>query len=543
MNKKDFLMTIITIMMTLALLSCGNDSQQQDVFPDSQIVIVYDNDVHCSVDGYAKLVAVRNKQKEMTEYVTTVSCGDFVNGGIVGAFSKGESIVDIMNEVGYDVVTLGNHEFNYGMEQMYKLTDALESEIVCSNMMNCQTNEYVFPAYHIVKYGDVDVAYIGFTTTTSGTVGSLSDDNGNLLYTFMRDEFYQNAQGFIDEARAEGADYVIALSHLGDKDRGNGHPSSLHLIENTVGLDAVIDGHEHSVIERRFVNNKEGESVLLTSSGTAFNYVGMLAINTNGTIESKLVDITTGDVAADAGVQQYVDDIKEEIYELGERIIGRSDVYLTMFDDEGDYVASRREVNIGNFCVDAYRSYTSADVAVINAGGIRAEINIGDVTYNDVLGMHPFGNDIVTATITGQQLMDVLEFSVSELPEMASSFLQVSGMKFKVDASIPSPVVWDVANDIYSHVGEGERRVSDLRIMDATTGEYYPVDLNSTYTIASIDYLIIDLGSSGILRYAELDDAYWTTDLEAIVYYIDKLGGVIGEGYEGPEGRIVVIEE
>ena len=536
-------MTIITILMALALFSYGNDSRQQDAFPDSRIVIVYDNDVHCAVDGYAKLAAVRNQQKEKTDYVTTVSCGDFVNGGVIGAFSKGESIVDIMNEVGYDIVTLGNHEFNYGMEQMFKLTDALESEVICSNMKNCQTDEYVFPAYHIVKYGDIDVGYIGFTTTTCGTVGSLSDDNGNLLYTFMRDEFYQNAQNFIDEVRAEGADYVIALSHLGDKDRGNGHPSSLHLIENTVGIDAVIDGHEHSVIEERFVNNKEGKSVLLTSSGTAFNYVGMLAINTNGTLESKLIDIMAGGVAEDASVKQYVEEIKEDVYELGEKVIGHSDVYLTFFDEEGNYIACRRDVNLGNFCVDAYRSYTSADVAVINAGGIRAEINMGDVTYNEVLGMHPFGNDIATATVTGQQLMDILEFSVSALPEMASSFLQVSGMRFDINASIPSPVVWDIENDIFSHVGEGKRRVSHLRVLDTETGEYNPVDLNCTYTIASIDYLIFDLGSSGILRYVEPEDTYWTTDLEAIIHYIDELGGVIGQEYGDPEGRIVVVEE
>lgn len=203
-------------------------------------------------------------------------------------------------------------------------------------------------------------------------------------------------------------------------------------------------------------------------------------------------------------------------------------------------IASRQEVNIGNFCVDAYRSYTSADVAMINAGGIRSEINIGDVTFNDVLEVHPFGNEIVTATMTGQQLMDALEFSVSMLPEMSSDFLQVSGMKFEVDASIPSPVVFDVDNDLYSHVGDGKRRVSDLQILDDETGEYIPVDLSRNYTIASIDYLVIELGSSEILRAAEPQDVYWTNDLEALIYYIDRLDGKIDSRYENVEGRIVV---
>ena len=266
----------------------------------------------------------------------------------------------------------------------------------------------------------------------------------------------------------------------------------------------------------------------------------MVSINTNGTVESMLVDLTSGTVPTDANTQQFVDNVKEEVNLAGQRVVGHSEVFLTVYDEEGNYVANKQEVNIGNFCADAYRSYTGADIAVINAGGIRAEINIGDVTFNDVLSMHPYSNEIVTATITGQQLADALEFSVSSLPDGVSAFLQVSGMKFEVDASIPSPVVFDVENDIYSHVGDGERRVSNLQILDSETGNYFPVDLSCTYTLASIDYLLIELGCSGILRYTEPDDKYWTTDVEAITYYIDRLGGVIGLEYEGLDDRIVI---
>lgn len=531
-------MTLITILMMFASLYSNNESQQNEIFPDSQIVVVYDNDVHCAVDGYAKLVAIREQQKQNTNYITTVSCGDFANGGVVGAASKGELIVDIMNEVGYDIVTLGNHEFDYGIEQMFKLTDDLNSKVISSNFMNCQTNEYVFPSYNIVSYGDIDVAYLGFTTTLSGTPVMFSDENGNPLYTLMREEFYQNAQNVIDEVRAEGVEYVIALSHLGDEDCG--HPMSVKLIENTAGIDAVIDGHEHSVIEEKFVTNRDGKSVLLTSSGSYFRYVGLLSINTDGTISSKLVDIKSATSPVDATTLRFVDNVKVEVDLIGQRVVAYSDVYLSTHDEEGYYIVGVQETNIGNFCADAYRSYTCADVAVINAGGIRDEIKIGDVTFNDVLELHPYGNKIVTATMTGQQLMDALEFSVSMIPEMSSAFLQVSGMKFEVDASIPSPVVFDVENDLYSHVGKGDRRVSNLLILDAETEEYFPVDLTRTYTIASIDYLIVELGDSGILRFAEPDDTYWTTDLESVLYYIDRLSGVIGSGYCNTEGRIVI---
>ena len=531
------------IFVILALFSCKNnktESQDNNII-DNQIVILYDNDVHCAVDGYSRLVALRNDFLSKTKYVSTVSSGDYINGGAIGSISKGEFIVDIMNEVGYDVVTLGNHELDYGLDQMFNLTEKLETNVVCSNFINCQTNEYPYPAYHIMNYGDIDVAFIGFTTTSSGTVGILSDENGNPLYSFMRDSFYENAQNFIDEARSAGAEYVVALSHLGDSENEGGHPTSIDLISNTDGLDAVIDAHDHHVIDERFVTNKEGEPVLLTSSGTKFSYVGMLSINTDGTLSSRLYDITSVTSPIDNDIQQFVDNIKETVDEVGEKIIGYSDVYLSVYDKEGNYVAGVQETNIGNFCADAYRSYTSADVAVINAGGIRGEINVGDITFNEVLELHPYGNEIVTAKISGQQLMDALEFSASSLSEKANSFLQVSGMKFEMNLSIPSPVVFDFENDLYSHVGDGKRRVSNIQILDSQIGEYVPIDLDRIYTIASINYLILDLGESGILRYAEPEDIYWTTDLESILFYIDFLGGVIGVEYEDVEGRIVIL--
>ncbi len=528
------------IMMMFALLSCNNRNQDvQDDKHDVQIVILYDNDVHCAVDGYAKLVAQRDLILSKNKYVTTVSCGDFVSGGVVGATSEGELIVDIMNEVGYDVVAIGNHELDFGMEQMFNLTERLSSDVVCANLKNIQTNEYVYPAYKMINYGDIDVAFIGFTTTTSGTVVSLADENGNPLYSFMRDEFYQNAQDVIDEVRAEGAEYVIALTHLGDTEKVGGHPSSVNLITNTNGIDAVIDGHDHHIIDQRFVMNKDGKNVLLTSSGTAFQYVGKLTINTDGSLSSSVIDINTATSPVDNEVQQFVDAVKEEVEVSGQKVIGRSEVYLTMYDEEGYNAVRYTETNIGNFCADAFRVFTNADIAMINGGGIRADINIGDITFNDILAVMPFGNMTYTATMTGQQLMDALEFSVSSLPELFGGFLQVSGMKFDVNPNIPSPVVMDFENDLFSHVGDGERRVSNLQILDTESDTYQDVDLNHTYTIASFDYLILEFGNSGILRYADPIDTYFGTDLETLIFYIQNtLDNVIGSEYADVEGRI-----
>lgn len=486
------------------------------------IVIIYDNDVHCAVDGYSKLVALRDVMLDSTELVTTVSCGDFASGGVIAAASEGELVIDIMNKVGYDVVALGNHELDYGMKQLFALTDALDAEVVCANLKNIQTNEYPFPAYHIVNYGDIDVAYLGFTTTSSGTVMTLSDENANPLYSFMREEFYDNAQRFIDEARDNGAEYVVALTHLGDSRQIGNIPNSISLITETSGLDAVIDGHDHHVIEERWVNDKDGNQVLLTSSGYLFKNIGVLSINADGSLSSRLINIESDTYLVDVATQCFVDSVKMKVEISGQKVVGYLDKDLDIYDENGKRLVRVRQTGIGEFIADAFREFTGADVALINGGGIRAGLKRGEVTINDILAVMPFGNLACTATMTGQQLLDAMEFSVSMLPYESGAFLQVGGMSYEVDASVPMPVVLDKEN-LFSHVGDGKRRISDLKIMNSKTGEYESVDLEKTYTIASFDYLITEMGCSGILRYAQKNDKYWGTDLEVMKSYLKEL--------------------
>lgn len=483
------------------------------------IVILYDNDVHCAVDGYSKLVALRDVMSDSTDFVTTVSCGDFASGGVIAAVTEGMSVIDIMNKVGYDVVTLGNHELDYGMEQLFALANALDAKVLCANLKNVQTNEYPFSAYHIVNYGDIDVAYLGFTTTTSGTVMTLSDENANPLYSFMREEFYDNAQKFIDEARDNGAEYVVALSHLGDMDKLVAGPNSVNLIAKTTGLDAVIDGHDHHVIEERWVNDKDGNPVLLTSSGYLFKNIGVLRINPDGSLSSRLINIESDTSFVDDETQRFVDSLKMNVHASGQKVVGYLDKDLDIYDINGKRMIRSQQTEIGRFCADAFREFTRADVALLNGGGIRASLKRGEVTINDILAVLPFGNLACTATMTGQQLLDVMEFSVSALPYESGSFLQVSGMCYEVDASVPTPVVID-ENHLFSYVGVGKRRISNLKILNPDTGKYDPVDLEKTYTIASFDYLISDWGCSGILRYAQKNDKYMTKDFEVLVSYL-----------------------
>ena len=542
MNIKNVLILSLVVCSCI-FCACSDEIPGQVRLPDlptQPIIVLYDNDVHCSIDGYPMLVSYRDDCLSGTDYVSTVSCGDFASGGLVGAISKGERIVEIMNYVGYDVVALGNHELDYGMEQMFNITEALDAPVVCANFKNIQTDTYPYPAYHMVSYGKVDVAYVGFTTTTSGTITSLSDEQGNPLYSFMREDFYQNAQKIIDEVRQNGADYVIALAHLGDSEKSGGHSSSTNLIINTSGLDAVIDGHDHHVIEERFVNNKDGKPVLLTSSGTNFQYIGQLTINTDGTIHSSLTDIVNGKIPADNKAQEFINRLKENIGSQGNFVIGNSEVDLTIYDADGTRIVRNQESNLGDFCADALRVFTGADIALINGGGIRTNINRGNILFNDLYNVMPFGDMIATGSITGQQLLDVLEFSVSSLPAESGSFMQVSGLRFEVNPFIPSPVVKDSETSLFSYVGEGYRRVSNVEVLDKQSGEYKEIELSHQYIMATLDYLILEQGGSGIFNQVKPISTYWGADIEVLRHYLEySLGGCVGVEYSEPQGRIM----
>ena len=548
MKVKDFFMksrygfVMLFAACNLMFWGCNDDDHVERRLPDvptQPIVILYDNDVHCTVDGYPMLVTARNECLSRTNYVSTVSSGGFSSGGFVGAVSKGEQIVELMNYVGYDVVALGNHELDYGMPQMFKLTEALDASVVCANLKNVQTGAYPYPAYKIIRYGEVDVAYIGFTTTTTGTVTSLCDEQGNLLYSFMRENFYENAQYFINKARQEGADYVIALAHLGDTPKTGGHANSMELISSTTGLDAVIDAHDHHVIEQQFVNNKEGRPVLLTSSGSNFQYVGQLTINTDGTLESSLINTTDGAVVADSDCQQFVEQLMEKVSENGNFVVGSSEVDLTIYDADGKRIVRKQESNLGDFCTDALRTFTGADIALVNGGGIRTDIKRGDILFNDLINVMPFGDMIATGTLSGEQLLDVLEYAVSALPTESGTFMQVSGLRFKINQEIPSPAIKDEAAGMFTGIGEGERRVSQVEVLDKQSNVYQPLDKTQQYTIATLDYLILELGGSGILSCVTPDFKYYGADIEILRHYLETdLGGVIGAEYSKPQGRI-----
>lgn len=534
---------IVAIIATLFIASCSKDetlSTPQPIDrPVTPIVIIYENDVHCAVDGYAKLAGLRNNYKKTTHHVATVSCGDFVQGNIVGSVTRGEAIIDIMNFIGYDVVTTGNHEFDFGIEHLLTLTKALDADVVNANFSDLRNNKLLFEPYKIKRFGNVDIAFIGLTTpATMSSVAytTFTDESGNVIYSFGEDNFYQNAQRHIIEARASGADYVVILSHLGDSGEG-GYPSSISLIQNTIGIDAVLDAHDHNVIPDTTILNGAGEGVLLSSTGTAFANVGVLTLSTEGKFSSQLVK--SEDCDTDERVQAYVEQIKEQTTAAGERIVGTSEVTMRVKDESGTRITRTRETTIGNLCADAFRAVLGSDIAFVNGGAIRADIPEGDVTYNNLLSVFPYNNAVCTATMSGSQIMDALEVSARLLPKENGGFLQVSGLKFKIDTSVEPSVQMD-ENELFTHVGE-RRRVSDVQVLDKSTNKYLPIAPERTYTIASSTFLIENYGDNGILRYATPKESNLGQDVDILAIYIEQiLGGKIGTEYNSTEGRITI---
>ena len=531
--KKRLLSCIVCICMVLCSLNAVVFAKDSET-----IVILYENDVHCAVEGYSKLAAMKNELKSEYEYVGVVSSGDFVQGGTLGAVSKGEYIVELMNLVGYDAIAPGNHEFDYTISRLTELYELSETKYISCNFAKIGEEKTYFEPYTIVSYGDVDIAYIGIITPetiTSARPSQFRNENGEIIYTFNESRLYELVQESIDEATEAGADYVIALSHIGYDESGELNDVT-DVIENTDGLDVVLDAHSHSVIEEKIVKDKSGDDVLLSSTGTGFENIGKLTI-ANGEFDTELVKTETY-TKTDADVDAYIAEINESYAELGNRKIGESKVELITHNEEGTRLVRTAETNLGNLCSDALFFVTNADVSYVNGGGLRAPIKSGDMTFNDIYSVFPFNNRIVTAEITGQVLLDMLEMSMISYPQEDGAFPHMSGITFSVNKSIPSSIKVD-ENGFFTKV-DGDYRVYDVKVLDKESGNYKALELDKKYILAAADYYILNFGSGmSMFKDAKVVESEGMLDVEVLERYItDNLNGVIGEEYKDVVNRI-----
>ena len=549
---------LLGIILAIALLlGCAAAEEAAAPALEKNLVILYTSDIHCGVEagwGYAGLYAIKEYYAK-DNHVLLVDDGDAIQGEPIGTMTKGESIIDIMNAVGYDLAIPGNHEFDYGMDTFLSLTEKANFPYISCNFN--KEGELVFAPYAIKEFDGVKFGFVGVTTPTtprSSTPKYFMDETGKFIYGFMEDTtgeaVYTAVQNAVDAARAEGAEFVIVMGHMGNEDEVTPWKYS-DVIEHTNGINVWLDGHSHDS-EQVVMKNKDGEDVIRSACGTKLESIGVVTFGTDGTLTADLLNWNQKVSAPKLlGLENAgADAVKAETKDLDEAlqsVVAQSAVDLYIYDptavtEEGKpiRIVRRTETNLGDLCADAYLDQSGvADIAFVNGGGIRVQLNAGDLTLNNILTVHPFGNSLTVIEVSGQQVLDALEWSVHSMPGEFGGFNQVAGLTFEVDATIESPVLQD-ENQMFGGVDDTkERRVRNVLV----AGE--PLDPEKTYKLASTDYQLLNNGD-GYTMYegAKVLQESVKLDNQVLIDYIrDTLGGVVGEGYDNPygQGRIVSV--
>lgn len=508
----------------------------------NDIVILGTSDVHCGIDqniGYAGLAAYKKAMAEKYNYVALVDAGDAIQGDTIGTLSKGEYLVDIMNEVGYDVVVPGNHEFDYGMDQFLNvIVPKMKATYVSANFV--KNGKPVFDTYKMMTYGDKKVAFVGICTPETlvkSTPTYFQDKNGNYIYDFCNDttgeKLYKAVQDAVDAAKKAGANYVVAVAHLGD-DSASAPWTSMDVLAKTSGIDVLLDGHAHSTVVKS-VKNKDGKSIQMVATGTKLENIGKIVIAENGAITAEYIN---GDVAKDkdAGVTKFIEGIKAKYAELEKKVVAKTAVDLAIADKDGNRLVRSEETNLGDLCADAYRNVLGADIAFVNGGGIRVAIPKGNITYGQVIAVHPFGNMACVVEATGQQILDALEFGARNVGKGENGgFLQVSGLTYTINSLIEPSIQTNEA-------GEFVKVTGDYRVRDVKVGGV-DLDLNKTYTLASHNYMLKS-GGDGFVMFKgnKLLQDEVMIDNQVLINYIQKnLNGVVDDQYAAPQGRIKIL--
>ena len=515
----------------------------------SDITILYTNDVHTYIDKqspkltYAAIADLKQSYQDAGKDVLLVDAGDHVQGTAYGSMDEGASIIKLMNAAGYDVATPGNHEFDYGMDRAKAIMKEADFPYLSCNWVDLRTTLRVLPSVKVFVRGGRRIAFVGVTTPETFTKSTpayfMDKAQRKYIYDIQGGEdgkkLYDAVQKAIDKAKLL-ADVVIGLGHLG-VDPSSSPWTSEEVIAHTSGFDAFIDGHSHTVMENKQVQDASGKAVTLTQTGSYFANVGEMTIAADGTITTKLIPTHEGMDAGIAAMQtgwvNTVDDM------LGEKIaVGDSDFYVS------DPATGKRrirsaETNLGDFVADGIYTYFNeveklhCDVAIMNGGGIRADVPAGDWTFKTCKQVSPFGNVACLMSVTGKQIQDALEFAArfagAEGKENGG-FLQVAGATYEIHTDIPNTVQTDDKN-VWIGSATGTPRVQNVKIYDHANGTYVPLDENKTYALAGMNYTLRNLGDGfAMFDGAELIKDYVSEDYLVMSTYAMAFGGVDAEG-------------
>ena len=510
----------------------------------SDVTILYTNDVHTYIDKqspkltYAAIADLKQSYQNAGKDVLLVDAGDHVQGTAYGSMDEGASIIKLMNAAGYDVATPGNHEFDYGMDRAKAIMKEADFPYLSCNWVDLRTGLRVLPSVKVFVRGGRRIAFVGVTTPETFTKSTpayfMDKAQRKYIYDIQGGEdgkkLYDAVQKAIDKAKLL-ADVVIGLGHLG-VDPSSSPWTSEEVIAHTSGFDAFIDGHSHTVMENKQVQDASGKAVTLTQTGSYFANVGEMTIAADGIITTKLIPTHEGMDAGIAAMQtswvNTVDDM------LGEKIaVGDSDFYVS------DPATGKRrirsaETNLGDFVADGIYAYFNeveklhCDLAIMNGGGIRADVPAGDWTFKTCKQVSPFGNVACLMSVTGKQIQDALEFAArfagAEGKENGG-FLQVAGATYEIHTDIPNTVQTDDKN-VWIGSATGTPRVQNVKIYDKASGSYLPLDPSATYALAGMNYTLRNLGDG----FAMFDGAELIKDYVSEDYLVMSTYAMIFDG-------------
>ena len=515
----------------------------------SDVTILYTNDVHTYIDKqspkltYAAIADLKQSYQNAGKDVLLVDAGDHVQGTAYGSMDEGASIIKLMNAAGYDVATPGNHEFDYGMDRAKAIMKEADFPYLSCNWVDLRTTLRVLPSVKVFVRGGRRIAFVGVTTPETFTKSTpayfMDKAQRKYIYDIQGGEdgkkLYDAVQKAIDKAKLL-ADVVIGLGHLG-VDPSSSPWTSEEVIAHTSGFDAFIDGHSHTVMENKQVQDASGKAVTLTQTGSYFANVGEMTIAADGTITTKLIPTHEGMDATIAAMQtgwvNTVDDM------LGEKIaVGDNDFYVS------DPATGKRrirsaETNLGDFVADGIYTYFNeveklhCDLAIMNGGGIRADVPAGDWTFKTCKQVSPFGNVACLMSVTGKQIQDALEFAArfaGEGGKENGGFLQVAGATYEIHTDIPNTVQTDEKN-VWIGSATGTPRVQNVKIYDKASGSYLPLDPGATYALAGMNYTLRNLGDGfAMFDGAELIKDYVSEDYLVMSTYAMIFDGVDAAG-------------
>ncbi len=512
-------------------------------------VILHSNDVHGQIDGYATIAGMRDYFKSLGAEVILADAGDFSQGSIYVSSNKGAAAIEMMNAAGYDVVTLGNHEFDFGYVQLMENLSKATFKTICASITLDETGETILPASTIITTeSGLKIGFVGVETPE--TVTKVNPGLISMITFAAYDKLYESTQKAIDEIRAD-ADLVIGLFHLGmDAESKFNAYRSIDTLEKVTGIDMVIDGHSHY----QMTAGQNGEPI--QSTGTKFANIGVIVIdNETKAIEdhfliptnlgSKLYTFTHTDESVLATAKEIIAKVDEEY----NAVFATTEVLLN-----GERAPGNRteETNLGDLIVDAMvwsvvkeggieQVEPNAIVGITNGGGIRATINVGDVTKKDINTVLPFGNTVAVVYVTGAELLEALEASTFCTPESVGGYPQTSGITWTLDTT----KAFD-QGDVYVLDGKESSYFAPKSIqrvtINAINGE--PFDINATYAVVTNNFCAAGGDTYNVFfNSSSRFDTGIPMDEAVMAYVTDVLDGKItAEKYGQPRGSAIQIK-